>query len=44
MAKVEKTEKAEVELVKMVNAEGKEADVHPDEVFEYAKGGYVEVK
>ena len=35
---------SEVKLVKMVNQEGKEADVHPDMVHEYAKGGYVEAK
>lgn len=39
----EKAEKAP-KLIKMKNEEGKEADVHPDEVHEFAKGGYVEVK
>lgn len=38
-----KSEKS-VKLIKMKNADGKEADVHPDEIHEYAKGGFIEVK
>ena len=30
--------------IKMTNAEGKTADVHPDMVDEYKAGGYVEDK
>lgn len=30
--------------VKMRRADGKEADVHPSMVSEYALGGYIEVK
>lgn len=29
------------EIVKMVNDQGKTADVHPNEVSNYARGGYV---
>lgn len=32
-----------VKLVKMTSADGLVAEVHPDEVHEYAKGGYVKV-
>lgn len=32
-----------VNLVKMTRADGLVADVHPNEVQEYAKGGYVKV-
>lgn len=30
------------ELVKMIREDGKTADVHPDMVADYIKGGYVE--
>lgn len=33
-----------VKFVKMVSEAGVEADVHPDEVVNYAKGGYTEAK
>lgn len=35
------TETKTVKFVKMVNENGVEADVHPDEVHNYAKGGYL---
>lgn len=31
-------------IVKMVNEQGKEADVHPDEVENFKKGGFREAK
>lgn len=33
----------EPKLVKMKRQDGKTADVHPDEVGNFAKGGYVKV-
>ena len=30
-----------VKFVVMVDEKGREADVHPDEVHNYAKGGYI---
>lgn len=30
-----------IKLVKMTRADGLVAEVHPDEVHDYAKGGYV---
>ena len=34
-------EAEKVNLVKMTRADGLVAEVHPDEVHDYAKGGYV---
>lgn len=41
-----KTDKpaAKVKLVKMVRPDGKEADVHPDEVESFRKGNFKEVE
>lgn len=44
MAKNKKEQAKDVKLVKMENEDGLKADVHPDMVDEYAKGGYKEVK
>jgi hypothetical protein len=33
-----------MQLVEMINADGKSVDVHPDEVENYAAGGYQVVK
>lgn len=35
------TQTKPVKFVKMVNDDGVEADVHPDEIHNYAKGGYI---
>lgn len=44
MAEQKKAKKApsKPKLVKMVRDDGKEAEVHPDMVSDYAKGGYKE--
>ncbi len=36
-----KADAKKVKFVKMVNGEGKEANVHPDEIHNFASGGYV---
>lgn len=40
MAKKDKEQKQDAKLVKMKTQDGKTADVHPDMVDEYKKGGY----
>jgi hypothetical protein len=41
---MDKKKNKEIQLVKMVDKSGKEADVHPDEVHNFALSGYVEMK
>lgn len=38
-----KVEQIKSNLIKMKRPDGKTADVHPDEVNNYGKGGYVKI-